>query len=475
MDIICCTLCKINVAPRKSGKCPSCGTGLTSPSADDTSKESPGTRPEISAEKVSDLPSVCALCHAEGPTTERGIYLASTRLGIASVERLPEVVTPMCDTCYGKGRSFQRRRMVLAFAMFLLMIGLPFSAIAISATREDPLWFFGGLGVALIVFILCFVLLPRYVRRMLRALIPDEALAVRPKKVVGVDEFDMLTGPTFGPTGRTSNSVTVGEFLSIPLPAPAPSSKPGARTRLGFKHFWIAFAIGIPALLLRASYFSDERIMERRYRAAITQLLTTAQAMSNRLPSMDDQPEIRPNQSVSPAVSLDNTIVMSVKSVADPSHAVDDRLPHERSMWSVLHDMEVHDMYRWISPIAQKYDSKRYFQFDFKRADGQLERNRYVVLVRFVEWDEPAATESGSIRPGAAVLNIYLFDTNEKLLLVSQRHRVDQGVDQSGIRVSDVNEARVRFVELIDKRIRQWLQSGYVATSQEAQKETEPL
>ncbi len=251
------------------------------------------------------------------------------------MERIADIQAPMCERCYRNGRRLQLHRMLVGLAIFPLMIGATVSlAVTGQVFGKDHgaivVIFHLLAGLALVAWWL-FWLFP-HLRRRVRELVPYEPLARRLKRIAGVNEFGLLSGPSFHPVKGRGNYVPVQQVLAVPLPPEGPltvTTQKGVLAGLSIqqKVIWLAVLIGAPILILRATYFSDEQILQRRYAATIGKLLTAAEQLAKTIPSSDEFSQQYANGLTTPTVSMENTMVFSIKSVIAPEYSSDDRLP----------------------------------------------------------------------------------------------------------------------------------------------------
>lgn len=472
MSIIVCSGCKMRVLPMSDGKCPSCGYGLISP-CHGVGLNAPPAIEEPTAATPASLPP-CALCQSAGPTTNRIIRLAQNSFGIGSVsmERIADIQAPMCERCYSNGRRLQWHRMLAGLAIVPLMIGATISlGVTVETFGKDNaamvLIFHLLAGLALVVWWL-FWLFP-YLRRRVRELVPSAPLARRLQRIARVDEFGLLCGPSFHPVKGRGDYVPVQQVLAVPLPPEVPvtaTTQKGVLSGLSIrqKAIWLAVLIGAPILIMRATYFSDEQILQRRYAATIGKLLAAAEQLAKTIPSSDEFLQQHANGLASPTVSMENTIVFSTKSVIAPEYSADNRLPVDQYALTSrlgLYSPEIPAIYDWRPPGVSNDDDTDYRIFDFKAGLAQLERIEFVILVRFVDWVDPTIDGFRSVRAGRTVLDSFLFDTHQGRLVACERHHVEQGDGY----VQSEEDARRQLVELVDKRIREWLAGGYAAKS----------
>ncbi len=224
MSIIVCSSCKMRVMPQRDGKCPSCGFPLADPQTDDRPDElAQAVEPDVVKDHAPASPPTCVLCQAEQPTNNRVLRVGQATVGIGSVsvKQFPGIEMPMCDPCYQKGRRLQWHRMLAGMAIVPLMIGW---TIGLAMTAQ----FFGEehggkvaivyllLGLALVLWWL-FWLFP-FLRRRVRGLVLNDALARRLKRMAGVDEFGLLCHPSFHPVKQHEDYVSVEQVLAMPLP-----------------------------------------------------------------------------------------------------------------------------------------------------------------------------------------------------------------------------------------------------------------
>ena len=155
-------------------------------------------------------------------------------------------------------------------------------------------------------------------------------------------------------------------------------------------------------------------------------------------------------------------MVFSSKSVIAPGYSADNRLPVDQYPYRErFSSPAIPAIYDWRPPGTSNEDDSDYRTFDFKAGLAQLERNEFVILVRFVEWIDPTDSGFRSVRAGRAVFDSFLFDSDQGRLVACERHHVEQGEGY----VRSEEDARRHLVELVDTGIREWLGGGYAAKS----------
>ena len=217
------------------------------------------------------------------------------------------------------------------------------------------------------------------------------------------------------------------------------------------------------------AFFSKEKVLARRYRTLIAQTFEAADRLSKQLPENGEFKERKALSESGVTASLANTMVLSLQSVNDPQHAIDFRLPADRVAIGVRGAKHnVLAMYDWRPADAIAVDRDGMYSFDVEQGTSHLQNIQYMILVRFVRWQE--ATDDGHkrLQPGYAEFDTFLFELDKESLIAAKRHRIDQsGVSIYAVPGRFEEEARRLLVKSVDDQIQAWLEDGYVATKAE--------